>query len=74
MEEEPTPSERPESERPEDERRGTAWFGLPTLIAILVVAAATSAVTGPGGVLLAVAGVVILFLVIGLAMTIAKRD
>jgi hypothetical protein len=67
------PGERPASEYPPDERRGSGLFGLPAIIAILVVGAATKTVTGPGGFVLAAAGILILFLVIGLAMTIAKR-
>jgi threonine/homoserine/homoserine lactone efflux protein len=73
--EDPTePQERPESEPPVDERHGSALFGVPAMIAILVVAAAASISHSVFGAILAAGGVLLLFLAIGLAMTIAKRE
>jgi hypothetical protein len=66
--------ERVESERPPEERQGPAWLGVPGMVGLLVVAAAWSISHSLFGVLLAVAGLVVLFLAIGLAMTIAKRE
>lgn len=73
--EEPTDlGERVESERPPDDRTGSAWLGVPAMVGLLVIAAAYSVSHSLFGVLLAVAGLVVLFLAIGLAMTIAKRE
>jgi hypothetical protein len=66
--------ERVESERPPDERPGPAWLGIPGIVGLLVLVAAWSVSHSVVGVLLAVGGLVLLFLVIGLAMTIAKRE
>jgi hypothetical protein len=55
------------------EEPGSAWLGLPAMIALLVVIAAYTATNSLLGILLAVVGVVVLFLVIGFAITIAKR-
>jgi len=56
------------------ERPGSAWFGLPAMLGVAVVIAAATALHGILGAILAIGGVVVLFLVIGLAMTIAKRS
>ena len=66
--------ERVESERPPEERPGPAWLGLPGMVGLLVVIAAWSVSHSIVGVLLAVGGLILLFLAIGLAMTIAKRE
>jgi hypothetical protein len=66
--------ERVESERPPDEKPGPAWLGVPGMVGLGVVVAAWSISHSLFGVLLAVAGLVLLFLAIGLAMTIAKRE
>ena len=66
--------ERPESDPPVDERRHSAWFGLPAMLAIAVVIAAGTATNSLTTLLFAVVGVIVLFLAIGLAMTIAKRE
>jgi hypothetical protein len=72
--EEPTlPEERPESESPVDERSGSAWFGLPAMLAYAVIIAALTTATSLIAVVYAVVGVLVLLLAIGLAMTIAKR-
>jgi hypothetical protein len=74
-EQEPTePQERPESEPPIDERRNSGCFGLPTMLAIAVVIAAGTAANSLIAVVYAVVGLIVLYLAIGLAMTIAKRD
>jgi hypothetical protein len=80
--EEPEPSfedptdlgERVESERPPEERPGPVWLGIPGMVGLGVVVAAWSVSHSLFGVLLAVVGLVLLFLAIGLAMTIAKRE
>lgn len=66
--------ERVESERPPEEKPGPAWLGIPGMVGLGVVAAAWSISHSLFGVLLAVVGLVLLFLAIGLAMTIAKRE
>lgn len=66
--------ERVESERPPEERPGPAWLGVPGMIGLLVVAAAYSISHSLYGVVLAVVGLVLLYLAIGLAMTIAKKE
>jgi hypothetical protein len=74
-EEDPTlPQERPESEPLIDERAGSEWFGLPAMLAYAVIMAALTTATSLIKVLYAVGGVLVLFLAIGLAMTIAKRS
>jgi hypothetical protein len=57
-----------------EERPGSGWFGLPAMLAVAVVVAAFTATDSILTVILAVLGVLVLFLAIGLAMTIAKRD
>jgi hypothetical protein len=66
--------ERVESECPPEERPGPAWLGVPGMVGLLVILAAWSISHSLFGVLLAVVGLVVLFLAIGLAMTIAKRE
>ena len=66
--------ERVESERPPEERPGPAWLGVPGMVGLLVVVAAWSVSHSIFGVLLAIVGLVLLFLAIGLAMSIAKRE
>jgi len=66
--------ERVESERPPEERPGPAWLGVPGMVGLGVVVAAWSVSHSLVGVLLAVGGLLLLFLAIGLAMTIAKRE
>jgi hypothetical protein len=66
--------ERAESERPPAERPGPAWLGVPGMVGLLVVIAAWSVSHSVVGVLLAVGGLILLFLTIGLAMTVAKRE
>jgi hypothetical protein len=55
------------------ERRGSAWFGVPAMIGVLVVAAVVPHVYGIGGLLIAVVGALVAFLIIGAAMTIANK-
>jgi hypothetical protein len=57
-----------------EERPGSGWFGLPAMLALAVVIAAYTVTNSFLGVILAVGGVIALFLAIGLAMTIAKRS
>ena len=58
---------------PMEERRGSAWFGLPAMLGVAVVVAVLSAVEGLGGLIIAAVAVLVLFLVIGLAMTLADK-
>lgn len=55
------------------ERRGSGWFGVPAMIGVLVVLAVVPHVYGLGGVLIAVVAVLVAFLIIGAAMTLANR-
>lgn len=73
-EETPAQTDRPQELRPEDEKPASMWLGVPGMIALLVLAAAWSVSHSLFGVLLAAAGIVVLFLAIGLAMTVAKRE
>jgi hypothetical protein len=57
-----------------EERAGSFWFGLPMMLAVAVVIAAYTVTNSFLGVIIAAAGVLALFLAIGLAMTIAKRS
>jgi hypothetical protein len=57
-----------------DERPGSAWFGLPAMFAYCIAAAVLLKATSLLTVVIAVAGVFVIFLAIGLAMTIAKRS
>ncbi|MBA3808597.1 MAG: hypothetical protein H0X28_09430 [Solirubrobacterales bacterium] len=56
-----------------EERPGSAWFGLPAMLAVATFVAAITAVEGLGGLIVAIVAVPVLFLVIGLAMTLADR-
>ena len=56
------------------ERPGSAWFGLPAMLALAVVIAAFTVTKSILALLLAAAGVLLLFIAIGLAMMIAKRE
>jgi hypothetical protein len=62
-------------ERPPKERakRGIGWFGVPTMIGLLVIAAGLRAVHGLGGLIIAAVGVVVVVLVIGALMTMTAR-
>jgi hypothetical protein len=53
---------------------GSAWFGIPAMFAYCVGAAIIWKATSLLTLLIAVAGVFVIFLAIGLAMTIAKRS
>lgn len=66
--------DRPESEPLLDERAGSAWFGLPAMLAYAVIAAALTTATSLTKLIYAAGGVIVLFLAIGLAMTIAKKE
>jgi uncharacterized membrane protein YkvI len=55
------------------ERRGSEWFGVPAMIGVLVIIAVVPHVYGVGGLLLAVLAVLVAFLIIGAAMTLANR-
>jgi hypothetical protein len=52
-----------------DERRGSAWFGLPAMVAVFAFVAFAKA----GGIVIAVIGTVVLFAIIGAVVTTAKR-
>ncbi len=56
-----------------EERPGSAWFGLPAMLAVATFVAVGNAVSGLGGVIVAAVAVVVLLLVIGLAMTLADK-
>jgi hypothetical protein len=55
------------------ERRGSGLFGVPAMIAVLVIAAIVPNVYGFGGVLIAVVAALLAFLIIGAAMTLANK-
>jgi len=57
-----------------EERPGSAWFGLPAMLAVAVLIAVFSATNSILAVVLSILGVIILLLAIGFAMTIAKRS
>jgi hypothetical protein len=57
-----------------EERPGSAWFGLPAMFAYVIAAAVLFEATSFVTLIIAVAGIVAIFLAIGLAMTIAKRN
>ena len=57
-----------------DQRPGSAWFGLPAMFAYFIAAAVLFKATSLLTVVIAVVGVFVIFLAIGLAMTIAKRS
>ena len=56
-----------------EDRPGSAWFGLPAMLALATFIAIGSAVGGLQGVIVGAVAVVLLFLVIGLAMTLANK-
>jgi hypothetical protein len=55
------------------ERRGSGLFGVPTMIAVLVIAAVVPNVYGVGGVLIAVVATLVAFLIIGAAMSVTNK-
>jgi hypothetical protein len=55
------------------ERRGSGFFGVPAMIAVLVIAAIVPNVYGIGGLLIAVLAILIAFLIIGAAMSFANK-
>jgi hypothetical protein len=57
-----------------EERRGSEWFGLPAMIGVLAFVAVSSAVHGLVGVVVAGLAVLIVFLIIGAAMTLANKQ
>jgi len=57
-----------------EERPGSAWFGLPAMFAYVIALAVVFEATSLKTALIAAAGVLLIFLAIGLAMTIAKRN
>jgi len=56
-----------------EERRGFGWLGLPAMIGVLAFAAAGSAVHGLIGVVVAGLTVLLVFLIIGAAMTLSNK-
>jgi hypothetical protein len=56
-----------------EERRGSGWFGLPAMIGVLAFVAAVSAVHSLIGVVVAGLAVLLVFLIIGAAMTLANK-
>jgi len=62
------------SEGDPQERRGAGCLGLPAMIAALVIIAVVPNVYGVGGLVVAIVAVLALFLIIGLAMTLANRQ
>jgi predicted permease len=57
-----------------EERPGSAWFGLPAMFAYAIAAALIWKAASLVVAIIAVVGVFVIFLAIGLAMTIAKRS
>jgi hypothetical protein len=57
-----------------DERRGAGCVGLPAMIGVLVIAAVVPNVYGVGGLITAVIALLVLFLIIGLTMTLANKQ
>jgi hypothetical protein len=57
-----------------EERPGSAWFGLPAMFAYVIVLAVVFEATSLKTLLIGVAGIFVIFLAIGLAMTVAKRS
>lgn len=55
------------------ERRGNGFFGVPAMIAVLVIVAIVPNVYGIGGLLIAVLAILIAFLIIGAAMSFANK-
>lgn len=62
------------SEGDQQERRGAGCVGLPAMIAVLVIFAVVPNVYGFGGLIAAIGAVLILFLIIGLTITLANRQ
>ncbi len=62
------------SEGDQQERRGAGCLGLPAMMAVLVIVAVVPHLYGVGGLILAIIAVLALFLIIGLAITIANRQ
>jgi hypothetical protein len=56
------------------EGRGAGCFGLPAMIGVLAFVAVGSAVSGIQGLIASVLAVLVVFLIIGLALTIAKKE
>jgi hypothetical protein len=56
-----------------DERRGSGFFGVPAMIAVLVIAAVVPHVYGIGGLLIPVVATLVAFLIIGAAITLASK-
>ena len=56
-----------------EERRWSGCFGVPAMIALLVVAAVVPNVYGLGGIVVAVVAVLVVFLIIGAGITVAKK-
>ncbi len=56
------------------ERRGSGLFGVPAMIAVLVIIAIVPNVYGVGGVLIAVVAALVAFLIIGAAMSLANKS
>ena len=56
------------------ERRGSGLFGVPAMIAVLVIIAIVPNVYGVGGVLIAVVATLVAFLIIGAAMSLANKS
>jgi hypothetical protein len=56
-----------------DERRGSGFFGVPAMIAVLVIAAIVPNVYGIGGLVIALLAILIAFLIIGAAMSFANK-
>jgi len=57
-----------------EERKGAGCVGLPAMIGLLVIVAVVPNVYGVGGLIMAVIAVLVLFLVIGLTMTLANKQ
>jgi hypothetical protein len=57
-----------------EERKGAGCVGLPAMIGLLVIVAVVPNVYGVGGLITAVIAVLVLFLVIGLTMTLANKQ
>jgi hypothetical protein len=64
----------PMSEGDQQERTGAGCVGLPAMIGVLVIIAVVPNVYGLGGILAAVIALLVLFLIIGLTMTLANRQ
>jgi hypothetical protein len=56
-----------------DDRQGSSWFGLPAMIGLLAFIAAGSAIHGFVGIVVALLAVLLVFLIIGAAMTLTNK-